>query len=192
MNAEHMPQAVARLFALFEKNKVDYVLVGGIAILQYVEGRNTQDIDFIVDLDTVERLTEWQVTGRDEYFARATFEGLRVDLLLTTHPLFRLVREKYSAIRSFQDREARCATVEGLLLLKLFALPALYRKGQLDKVALYEGDVFMLLPRSEVSLDFLFAELKPHLSESDFAEVRKIADEIFVRIQRFQHGLGTS
>lgn len=192
VDAEHLPQAVARLFALFEEKKVDYVLVGGVAILQYVEGRNTQDIDFILDEDAVDKMTEWQVTGRDEYFVRATFEGLRVDLLLTTHPLFRRVREQYSAVRSFQDRDARCATVEGLLLLKLFALPSIYRRGNLDKVALYEGDIFMLLPRMQLPLDSLFAELKPHLSDSDLGEVRKITGEIRERVHRFQRGLGKS
>ena len=40
VNADHLPDAVAHLFSLFETNKVDYVLVGGIALLQYVEDQD--------------------------------------------------------------------------------------------------------------------------------------------------------
>ena len=36
-------QAVDRLFGLLEHRKIAYVLVGGIALLQYVDGRNTED-----------------------------------------------------------------------------------------------------------------------------------------------------
>ena len=186
VDAEHLPQAVAHLFALLENKNIEYVLVGGVAILHYVEGRNTQDINFILDAEALEKLTELEVVSRDEYFAQARFQGLRVDLLLTRHALFRRVREKYSATRAFQGRQVRCATVEGLLLLKLFALPSLYRRGNLDKVGLYEADLFMLLPRMTLSPDLLFEELRPHLSDSDFGEVRKITDEIRQRIERFE------
>lgn len=192
VDAEHIPDAVTRLFALFETKKIDYVLVGGVALLQYAKGRNTQDIDFILDKDAVESVREWKVTGMDEHFARANFEGLRVDLLLTTHPLFARVRKAHSAIRPFQDREVPCATVEGLLLLKLFALPSLYRRGDLDKVALYESDVLMLLSRSKAPADSLLAELKPHLSDSDLEETRKIIGELQQRIERIERGSGKS
>ena len=185
MDAQHLPEAVSRLFELFEKKRVEYVLVGGIALLQHVEGRNTQDIDFIVDQDVFEKVTELEVTGRDEFFARAKFEGLRVDLLLTTHPLFKRVKEAYSAVHPFQNRQARCATVEGLLLLKLFALPSLYRGGNFDKIAIYEGDVLMLLSRSKAKPESLLDEMKAHLSQSDLSEVRKIVQELQVRLDRF-------
>ena len=187
VNADHLPDAVAHLFSLFETNKVDYVLVGGIALLQYVEGRNTQDIDFIVEKSAVERLRELKVTAWDEFFARADFEGLRVDLLLMVHPLFNRVRQAYSTVRPFEGREIRCATVEGLLLLKLFALPSLYRGGNLDKAAIYEGDVLMLLTRSKTDPENLLAELAPHVSSSDLSEIRKIVQELRQRIERMQH-----
>ena len=35
------------LFEELETKQVDYVLVGGVALLSYVDGRNTQDIDLI-------------------------------------------------------------------------------------------------------------------------------------------------
>ena len=48
MDLENLLQAAPRLFDLLEKRGVDYVLVGGIAMLVYVAGRNTQDVDLIV------------------------------------------------------------------------------------------------------------------------------------------------
>jgi len=47
--AETSPlKAVRRFFALLTERQVNYVLVGGIALLYYVEGRNTQDLDLII------------------------------------------------------------------------------------------------------------------------------------------------
>lgn len=34
-------ETVSRFFSLLRERQIDYVLVGGIALLQYVEGRNT-------------------------------------------------------------------------------------------------------------------------------------------------------
>jgi len=48
MNADSLLQSVEQLFALLETRKVAYVLVGGIALLHYVEGRNTEDLDLIM------------------------------------------------------------------------------------------------------------------------------------------------
>lgn len=48
MNSDSLIQSVQDFFAVLEKRKIDYVLVGGIAILHYVEGRNTQDLDLLM------------------------------------------------------------------------------------------------------------------------------------------------
>ncbi|MEZ4638259.1 MAG: hypothetical protein R2856_25430 [Caldilineaceae bacterium] len=40
-NSNQLIDAVQNLFALLKQRRIDYVLVGGIAILYYVEGRNT-------------------------------------------------------------------------------------------------------------------------------------------------------
>jgi hypothetical protein len=56
-------EAVSRLFALLEERRIDYLLVGGIALLQYVEGRNTEDIDLIMAMSSLERLPELRKTS---------------------------------------------------------------------------------------------------------------------------------
>jgi hypothetical protein len=53
----------------------------------------------------------------------------RIDILLTKNPLFAKVAEKYTTTKQFMDRTIRCATGEGLILLKLFALPLAISPG---------------------------------------------------------------
>lgn len=176
---------VDRLFSLLEERRIDYLLVGGIALLQYVEGRNTEDIDLIMALSSLDRLPEVRKVGEERDFARGDYEGLRIDLLLTSNPLFEEVRRRYATRRRFVEREIPCATPEGLVLLKLYALPSLYRQGNLTRVALYETDILMLMDRQKVDVEPLFTELAPHLSATDLASLRRITDEIRQRIERF-------
>jgi hypothetical protein len=43
MNSDLMPQAVDNLFGLLDGQAIDYVLVDGVALLSYVEGRNVDE-----------------------------------------------------------------------------------------------------------------------------------------------------
>lgn len=45
-----------RLFSQFEKNKLKYVLVGGVAMAFYDEPRFTKDIDILLFPEDMERL----------------------------------------------------------------------------------------------------------------------------------------
>lgn len=138
----------------------------------------------------MEQLSEVELTARQENFAQARFAGLRVDFLFTNHPLFKRVLQSYSEIQPFKDRKIRCATVEGMLLLKLFALPSLYRQGRLDRAAIYESDIALLLLVLDKPMEGVFAALKSHLSQSDLQEVRKIVIEIRERATRFEKSSG--
>jgi hypothetical protein len=133
---DSLPQVVDRLFDLLDQRQISYLLVGGVALLSYVDGRNTQDVDFILARQSLSELPELVVAEEDQNFARAAFEQLQVDLLLTQNPLFKLVLQNYSTERPFGDRTIYCVTVEGLVLLKLYALPSLYRQEQFDKVSI--------------------------------------------------------
>lgn len=186
MNADSLVSQVDGLFNLLESRKVDYVLVGGIAMLTYVEGRNTQDIDIIMSLPSLTRLPEIAIERQDMYFARGKYGELQIDILLTKNPLFAKVEKQYSNIKSFKDRKVRCATVEGLILLKLFALPSLYRQGSFERVAMYENDIATLIHAFDPKMEPLFGELKKHLSETDMVEARRIIADIETRIRRFR------
>ena len=186
MNADSLLAQVEQLFNLLESRKADYVLVGGIALLTYVEGRNTQDIDLIMALPSLTKLPEIKIESQDLYFARGKFGELQIDILLTKNPLFATVDKKYTTNKQFMDRTIRCATVEGLILLKLFALPSLYRQGSFERVGIYENDIATLMNAFNPKMGPLFTELKKHLNETDMEEAHRITSDIEARIQRFR------
>lgn len=190
MNADSLLTQVERLFDLLDSRKVDYVLAGGVALLTYVEGRNTQDIDLIMALSSLEKIPEIKIESQDMYFARGKFGELQIDVLLTKNPLFEKVAKKYTGERQFLDRKIRCATVEGLLLLKLFALPSLYRQGSFERVGIYENDIATLIHAFNPDMKPLLLELSNHLNETDMAEALNILVEIEGRIQRFRKAGG--
>lgn len=74
-----------------------------------------------------------------------------------------------------------CATREGLLLLKLYALPSLYRQGNLTRAALYETDIRLLLGGANVPIDVLFTTLAPYVAAHDLPELRNIVSELQAR-----------
>lgn len=184
MNTDSLLESVARLFDLLRERKIDYVLVGGIALLNYIEGRNTEDIDLIMALSALEKLPEIHITSRDADFARGQFDNLKIDLLLTQNKLFDQVRRKHASIQHFREQDIPTATVEGLLLLKLYALPSLYRLGNFAKIGIYENDVATLMYDYNPPSAPLFKALKPYLSATDLAELRTIVAEIEQRIAR--------
>lgn len=183
---DSLPQVVDRLFDLLDQRQISYLLVGGVALLSYVDGRNTQDVDFILARQSLSELPELVVAEEDQNFARAAFEQLQVDLLLTQNPLFKLVLQNYSTERLFGDRTIYCVTVEGLVLLKLYALPSLYRQGQFDKVSIYESDITLLMLRYPVDVDALATILKRYILATDWVELEQIIDDIQARMARFQ------
>jgi hypothetical protein len=145
---------IATIDALFDElaaRGVPYLLVGGIAILTYAEGRNTED----------------------------------VDLILAEHPIFAHVMKHHAARGRFGDREVDTASRTGLLLLKLYALPSLYRQASWQRAALYEGDIRLLRESAEIDEDALAAELSPFVAPHDMTELRKVLAETRPR-RRFQ------
>jgi hypothetical protein len=186
MNSDFLIETVARFFTLLRERQIEYVLVGGIAMLQYVEGRNTEDIDLIMTVSALERLPELQVETRDADFARSKFSDLKVDVLLTSNPLFDEVRKRYTMVQRFVEQDIPCATVEGLILLKLYALPSLYRQGNFTRVGLYENDVATLLQTHHPPIEPLLTELALYQDSSDMTQVKQIASEILQRISRFE------
>jgi len=185
---EPIAQIVNDLFELFAARQVNYVLVGGIAMLSYVEGRNTEDIDLILSLPDLKRLDELTVESQDSNFARAQYRGLQIDVLLTQNKLFDLVRREYATQGQFGERALAVAKPEGLILLKFYALPSLYRQGDFTRVALYETDLVMLLRQYSISAETILTVLKPHLSDTDLQSLREIYDEVMERIMRYSTG----
>ena len=76
-------------------------------------------------------------------------------------------------------------TVEGLILLKLYALPSLYRQGNFTRVGLYENDVATLIHIHNPPLPSILTELAKYLDASDLKQVKQIVGEIQQRLKRF-------
>jgi hypothetical protein len=186
MKADSLLESVERLFALLEAREIVYVLVGGIALSHYVEGRNTEDLDLIMALSSLEKLPEIKIASRDMYFVRGEYGELQIDILLTKNPLFKKVQDNYTVTRHFLDRDIPLATVEGLLLLKLYALPSLYRQGNFARVGIYENDIATLIHKYEPDIPLLTKELSSHVSANDLTEIENILFEIQQRIERFR------
>ncbi|ARI82018.1 hypothetical protein BH695_2739 [Microcystis aeruginosa PCC 7806SL] len=178
-------QTVERLFDALAEREIRYVLVGGVALLSYVEGRNTQDIDLILARADLDTLPEIGIQSEDKNFLRGRFDGLQVNVLLTQNKLFRKISQEFVAEQIFGNRKVRCVTVVGLLILKCYALPSLYRQGQFSRASIYENDILLLLLNYSVDLDIVLDILSDHLLTSDLNEVRSILADIQRRIQRF-------
>jgi hypothetical protein len=185
-----VPQDALDLFRLLADRRVDYLLVGGMAMLTYVKGRNTKDVDLLLSLDASHQVPELEIHSRQDFFARAQFRSVQVDLLFTFNPLFKNVAARFATKHRFAELEVPAATVAGLIVLKLYALPSLYRQFDMDRAALYENDITMLLanhsPEVEPLLDLAAREMKP----GDRAELRRIISECGQRADRLRQRTG--
>lgn len=174
------------LFRLLNERNISYLLVGGVALLRYVKGRNTQDIDLVLSVESLKQLPEIRLSDQNCDFARGRFRSLQVDLRLTRNPLFKQIQEQYAAVHRFHEIDVRTATVEGLILLKLYALVALYRQRDAQRIALYEGDILMLCQKHRPAIDPIFQVLAAHVDTDSLRELKQIVEEIQQRIARME------
>jgi hypothetical protein len=182
MNDDSLLAATRHFIKALEHEKIPHVLVGGLAVLQYVDGRNTRDIDLIIAVDDLPRLPDFHLDEKNEWFATGTSGPLRVDLLFTANPLFAQIMEHHSAKRDFLGARLNCATPHGIILLKLFALPSLYRQGNIDRAALYETDILQLLHHHPADPESLLHTLTPHMTPSDINALRAVLTDIQSRL----------
>ena len=160
-----LPGDALDLFRLLRERNVPYLLVGGIAMLTYVQGRNTKDVDLLISSEAMRQLPEFTLLNRSDFFVRGRFRSVQIDLLLTTNPLFKKVEERFATRHRFAELEVPAVTVEGLIVLKLYALPSLYRQFDMDRAALYETDITMLLARHSPKVEPLLALVELRLGK---------------------------
>lgn len=179
--------SILQFFRLLKGRRIPHLLVGGVAMLAYIEGRNTQDLDFLIDPRNLGLIPELEITHLNSSFARGSFNGLQVDLLLTSNPLFEYTIVEYNSTVDVCGEEVACIQPEGLILLKLYAIPSLFRQGEFHRETLYEGDILNLLiqfPELEERLSYLIGLLRSHLIASDIEELQQIVSEIRQRLRR--------
>ncbi|NET48892.1 MAG: nucleotidyltransferase family protein, partial [Merismopedia sp. SIO2A8] len=98
---------IQQFFGMLSEREINYLLVGGVALLSYVEGRNTQDIDLLLSRSDLERLPELSIQDENNDFVRGLFGHLQVDILLTKNKLFNFVSTQCINERQFGDRSVR-------------------------------------------------------------------------------------
>ncbi len=184
-NTDQFVQFIENVFDTLTERKIDYLLVGGVALLSYVEGRNTQDIDLILAKSDLQALPEITIIEENNDFIRGEFRGLTIDILLTQNRLFNKIIQEFATIRQFGTKNIRCVSVEGLVILKFYALPSLYRQGKFERVSIYENDILLLLLNYSVDLEEVLQILSNYLLPSDLEELNEIATDIESRIKRF-------
>lgn len=183
---DELLQSVNELFAMLAERNVRYTLVGGIAMLQYIQGRNTEDIDIVISITSLRKLPEVTITQKDIFFARGMYRQLQIDFLLTKNPLFAHIQKHHVVELPFAERTIPTATVRGLILLKLYALPSLYRQGDFARVGLYENDIATLMFAYAPPIDDILHELSAFISQPDRDIAQGIVHNLEQRILRFK------
>ena len=190
-NINQILETIDRLFKTLNDRQVSYVLVGGIAMLSYIQGRNTQDIDLIIARSNGVSIG-LLISTENKDFAQASYEGVRVDLLLNQNKLFKKIQKDYSQVMQWSDHSVITATPEGLVILKLYALPLLYRQREFDRAAIYETDILQLVLNYQLKLEALLKLVKPYVIESDLEELGSIVQDILGRLRRIERNRTSS
>jgi len=180
------PKLVSSFLSLLRDREIPFVVVGGIALLQHVRGRNTDDIDLIISAPHLADVPELAITERNDMFAYGFFHDLRVDILFAEHKLFGTVAANFSSRMKYRIGSLTTANLDGLILLKLFALPSLYRQFDFDRIAIYEADIMQLLHQSTKDDRFYLDILTAHVPGSDLEELRKTLADTRARLKRIQ------
>jgi hypothetical protein len=180
-----IPQDVNAFLDALQDSGVNYMLVGGIALLQYIEARNTEDIDLILSLPDGQKIPGLVIHEVNEFFARGKFGVLTVDILRSENPFFHMIEQSHGIDAFFLGRSLHTATAKGLTLLKLYALPSLYRQHQHTRVHIYEADIRSLMTAGFLSSDDLIPELRNYMTTNDVAELAKILSEFEQHRNRF-------
>ena len=185
MDDSRIPQDVNQFLDELTSSGVDYLLVGGIALLQYIDGRNTEDIDLILSLPDGAKIEGLVLHEVNEYFARGSFGVLTVDILRSENPFFQTIKKNEATMAEFLGRNLNTVTARGLILLKLYALPSLYRQHQHTKTHIYEADIQSLLEVCQASSESLMTSLRSYLPDNDLNELAKILEEFQQHRNRF-------
>ncbi len=187
MNPDNLPKSVDNFLKLLAQNKIDIVIVGGIALRYYIKTRHKEDLDLIISRADFAKISPTlNILESDDNFANCeTTDGLKVDFLFTDNAIFSYVKKAFCQKRTYQEGSFFIATVEGLVLMKLYAWADLYLNGKLfnDKYFLtkslrYKNDIEVLLLNYEINLIPLQRILKKNLEASKFELVENLIKEL--------------
>ena len=73
-------QTIEVLFNPLTDRNINYLLVGGVALLSYVEGRHTQHIDLILARSDLDALPQVIINDENKDFIHGLFDPLQIDI----------------------------------------------------------------------------------------------------------------
>lgn len=167
-----LEQGLTELADVLQARKVEYALIGGLAVEYHGFARGTEDIDLVLsvpqmvlpavlndlqargfefDLPTVIR--EWNADG----MTTLNYRGFVVDWLKPMLPCVREVIEKAKS-ESWLAVPVRVATIEGLIIMKTFAMRM---RDQLDISRLLAAN------RGLLDIDYVRSTLHKVLPDDD-------------------------
>ena len=183
MDASKISSQAEELFDLLDGRGIPYLLVGDLAMLTHVRGRNTDDVDLIIAVFDQRRLEPEVVLvdppEQGNPFALGRYKQLRVNYLDASAPIFRCVLQYHGERRGFlfgsgKGRELPVATAAGLMLLKLHALPNVTRQMDWERVNANENDVLILwMAHEQLDPGKMLDEVQPFVDEAGLYSLKQ-------------------
>lgn len=121
-----MLKTLTRITKLFDDEKIEYCLIGGLAMMLHNGRANTVDIDFYVlvnDLKSIRKIFEenkYRTRNAGEYQIKAFVDNVQIDILYADHYIGADV-VKRSVPKKLGDSVVQVATPEDLIILKTLA-----------------------------------------------------------------------
>ena len=160
----------------FEREGIDYALIGAFALYAYGYSRATRDVDFITRAEHQSGIVAYleslgfETLHRSEGFSNHLHPvgGIRIDLVYiegeTAGAVFREKRKK----PLFDDLELPVVSPEHLVLLKLFAI-----HNDPERKFKELGDIAELFRRVPLDREFMRKQFKKYGLEEFFDEITR-------------------
>lgn len=139
-----MVEALLEIVDIFEKEKVKYCLIGGLAVMLHGGRANTIDIDFYVmvkDLDLVRKiLKKHKISNKaaGEYQLKAKYKSVPIDLLYADHYIGSEIIQR-AKNKKLGNKKVKIATPEDLIILKTLADRSIDRRDIEELKEIFSG-----------------------------------------------------
>jgi hypothetical protein len=166
-----MLQDTLELFRALRERKVDYVIVGELAMSAYLADRFTKNADLLMSVDLPKCVPEMQIQERTDFFCFGRFRGIQVVAYSTANPFFEAIRLQFVTTVNLGGMDVPTATVDGLIALNLYAIHLLTRQRDFYRNERYEKNIIALLARYETSFEPILGLVSSNLPPDNVKEL---------------------
>lgn len=139
-----MVETLLKVINIFEKEKIPYCLIGGLAVMLHGGRANTIDIDFYVmveDLDKVRKaFRKYRIPNKaaGEYQIKAKYKGIPIDILYADHYIGLEIIQRAKS-KKLENKKVKIATPEDLIILKTLADRSIDRRDIEELKEIFSG-----------------------------------------------------